>query len=67
MKYRVLKPLPDGDQPGDTVEIDNEEIAKVFLLVEAIEPLPEPKPVPRGRYRRTDLKAEHSEDLAAIE
>ena len=66
MKYRVKRPLPDGQQPGEIVEL-HEDVGNVFLLVDAVEKIEEPKPSPRGRYRRSDLHAEHTEDLTAAE
>jgi len=66
MKYRVKRPLPDGQQPGEIVEL-HEDVGNVFLLVDAVEKIEESKPLPRGRYRRSDLRAEQSEDLIATE
>lgn len=66
MKYRVTKPLPQGQQPGEIVEF-NDEIANVFLTVEAIEKVEESKPAARGRYRRSDMRAENAEELTAAE
>jgi len=58
MNYRVVKDLPKGQRPGDIVDL-NEDEARVLLLVEAVEPIPEEKPErPRRRYSRRDLEAE---------
>ena len=60
MKYRVLKELPQGNEPGTTVDL-GPEIAAALMLVGAVEPFEEPKTEPvkqRGRYRRTDLQPE---------
>lgn len=60
-QYLVLKELPKGQQPGDTVEL-NEDEAHVFMLVEAVRPIDgssaEGSP-PRRRYRRRDLVAQN--------
>lgn len=59
-QYLVLKELPKGQQPGDTVEL-NEDEAHVFMLVEAVRPIDESiaeEATPRRRYRRRDLAAE---------
>lgn len=67
MQYIVTKPLPQGQQPGETIELSDEH-AKVLLLVDAIKPLdPEAPPRSRGRYRRADLTAERSDELTAKE
>lgn len=61
MEYLVLKTLPQGQQPGETVDLP-EEVGNVFLLVGAVEKI-EPatdKPA-RGRYRRADLRADSSD------
>lgn len=66
-QYIVTKPLPQGQQPGETIEL-SDEYAKVLLLVDAIKPVdPEPPQRGRGRYRRTDLAAERTEELTAKE
>jgi antitoxin (DNA-binding transcriptional repressor) of toxin-antitoxin stability system len=58
MTYVVLKALPKGQQPGETVELTDAE-ATVFLLVGAVRrDEPEPTRPGRGRYRRADLQAE---------
>ena len=65
--YVVTKPLPQGQQPGETIDL-TDDFAKVLLLVDAIKPLdPDPPQRSRGRYRRTDLTAEHTEELTAKE
>lgn len=71
-QYRVLKPLPQGQQPGETIELADE-FAKVLLLVEAVEPVPPPpeppKPRSRQNYRKAELTAAdvRSEELTAKE
>lgn len=66
MKFVALKELPQGQQPGEVFET-NEDIGNVLILVGAAKKWAEdPVTVPqepaassaRGRYRRTDLKAE---------
>ena len=61
-KYVVLKTLPKGQQPGDTVELNDDE-ARVFLLVEAVREPDAFTPAelatkPKRRYGRRDLEAE---------
>lgn len=59
-RYLVLKTLPKGQEPGDTVELNDDE-ARVFLLVEAVRSIDEPiveETKPRRRYHRRDLVAE---------
>ncbi len=62
-KYRVLKTLPKGQQPGDSVELNDDE-ARVFLAVGAIEAPTSADPTkPKTRrgsreYQRRDLEAE---------
>ena len=63
-KYRVLKELPNGHQPGDVIE-ETEDVGSVLMLagVDAVEPVPDDTPVSkaskRGVYKRRDLVAEH--------
>ncbi len=65
MTYRVLKELPQGQQPGDLIDATDAE-GQVLLLVGAVERL-EPSHAEeqaadaspsRRRYRRRDLEAE---------
>jgi hypothetical protein len=65
VKFLVLKDLPQGQQPGDVIDI-HEDIGKIFMLpgVEAVKPLEEDEAVepvetstPRRRYQRRDLEA----------
>lgn len=59
-QYLVLKELPKGQQPGELVELNDDE-ARVFMTegVEAVRPVdPEPDETkPRRRYNRRDLQA----------
>lgn len=60
-KYLVLKELPQGQRPGETVELNDDE-ARVFMMdgIDAVRPANDP-PVetsPRRRYNRRDLVAE---------
>ncbi len=55
-KFVVLKALPQGQQPGETVDL-NEDEGRVFLLVGAVKPADE-KPKPTRRYARRDMQAE---------
>lgn len=59
MKVRVLKELPQGQQPGDEVEM-HEDQAAVFMLpgIDAVTPIEPPDRPARGRYRRADLQAD---------
>ncbi len=65
MKYVVLKALPQGQQPGDEVDLP-EAVGNVFVLAGAARPAdPEPEAVAptsssssRRRYQRRDLEAE---------
>lgn len=67
MKVRVLKELPQGQQPGAVIDITDDE-ARVLMTpgVDAVEPavvdIADPVPAPRraagGRYQRRDLQAE---------
>lgn len=64
MDYLVLKELPQGQQPGETIDLP-EAVGDVFELVGAVRKLAiEPPKPPRGRYRRSDLQPE-SRDLVA--
>jgi len=62
-KYRVVQTLPKGQQPGETVELNDDE-ARVFLTVGAVRTLeteddpPVTPPKSRRQYARRDLKAE---------
>jgi len=64
-KYRVLKELPNGHQPGDVIE-ETEDVGNVLMTVgvEAVErvsdetPVGKAHPLPRGTYKRRDLVAE---------
>ena len=64
-KYVVLKELPQGQQPGDLVEL-HEDVGRVFLTIEAVRkatPSDETKSpqqrISRARtYQRRDLQAE---------
>lgn len=71
-QYFVLKELPKGQQPGDTVELNDDE-ARVFMTagVDAVRPVDEPSvdaPIveetsveetkTRRKYQRRDLAAE---------
>jgi hypothetical protein len=62
-KYRVLKELPNGHQPGDVIE-ENEDVGNVLMTpgVDAVEVVPDDtplgKPAVRGVYKRRDLAAE---------
>lgn len=60
MKYLVKKPLPDGQQPGEIVDL-HEDVGNVFLLVDAVEKIDEAQKPARGRYRRADMQAETRE------
>ncbi len=54
--FVVLKTLPKGQQPGETVELNADE-ARVFLLVGAVTPADD-KPKASRRYGRRDMQAE---------
>lgn len=61
-RYLVLKTLPKGQLPGETVELNDDE-AFVFMSkdVEAVRPVAEPiaeETKARRRYQRRDLVAE---------
>jgi hypothetical protein len=69
MKFVVLKELPQGQQPGDVIDVD-EAVGDVLLLVGAARK-PEPDeaaaddpvtpaviPISRRSYRRRDLVAD---------
>lgn len=61
-QYLVLKALPKGQQPGDTVELNDDE-ASVFMMpgIEAVRPVDAPsveETKTRRRYQRRDLVAE---------
>jgi hypothetical protein len=59
MQYLVLKELPQGQQPGETIEL-SEDVAAVFMLdgVNAVRPVVDDPPVPSKRhYQRRDLQA----------
>lgn len=60
-KYRVLKELPNGHQPGDIIE-ENEDVGTVLMTagVDAVELVPDNAPVGkhRGTYKRRDLVAD---------
>ena len=58
MKYLVLKELPQGQQPGEVIEL-HADVASVFLLpgVDAVRPVAEAEPSKR-RYQRRDLQAQ---------
>lgn len=60
-QYLVLKELPKGQQPGDTVELNDDE-ARVFMTVgvDAVRPVDAPsveETKTRRRYQRRDLQA----------
>lgn len=60
-RYLVLKELPKGQQPGDTVELNDDE-AGVFMTagVDAVRPVDEPsveETKTRRRYQRRDMQA----------
>jgi hypothetical protein len=61
-RYRVLKELPQGQQPGDIIE-ENEDVGNVLMTpgVDAVELVaddtPLGKPRDRGTYKRRDLVA----------
>jgi len=67
MRVRVLKELPQGQEPGTILELPDL-AAQAFLTVGAVERLDDPEPVeakalsssapPRRRYQRRDLEAE---------
>ena len=57
MKCLVKKPLPDGQQPGEIVDL-HEDVADVFLKVDAVEKIDDSQKPARGRYHRSDLQAE---------
>lgn len=55
MKFIALKELPQGQQPGEEFEA-NEDVGNVLILVGAAKRVEDEKP--RGRYQRRDLRAE---------
>jgi hypothetical protein len=61
-KYRVLKELPNGRQPGEVIE-ENEDVGNILMSagVEAVELVPDDTPLgiapARGTYHRRDLVA----------
>lgn len=57
MEYIAIKELPQGQQPGERFEA-NEDVGDVLILVGAAKRADEDDPQPRGRYRRRDLQAE---------
>jgi len=58
MTYVVLKDLPQGQHPGDVVELP-EAVGRVLVLVGAARLAePEEPRAPRRTYRRRDLRAE---------
>lgn len=61
MKFRALKECPQGQQPGDVFEA-SEDAGNVLVLVGAAEKVIEPEKPARGRYRRSDLRAETNPD-----
>lgn len=59
-QYLVLKTLPKGQEPGDTVELNDDE-ARVLMIPEiaAVRPIDQPEEAKaRRRYQRRDLVAE---------
>jgi hypothetical protein len=58
-KYVVLKVLPQGQRPGELVDL-HEDAGRVFLAVDAVRLADddEAAPKPRRRYQRRDLHAE---------
>ena len=65
-QYVVLKTMPKGQQPGEVVDLNDDE-ARVFLAAEAVRPVDASVaptvsvPKKKGKYARRDLKAEGSE------
>ena len=64
MKVVVLKELPNGEQPGDVIET-NDDIANILILVGAGRAVtdddePHESPTRRRTYRRRDLVPEGS-------
>jgi hypothetical protein len=58
MLYLVLKELPQGQQPGETIDVP-EAIGAVLLRVGAVKVVEvEEVPVRRRTYRRADLQAD---------
>ena len=59
MKVRVLKELPQGQEPGQIIEVTDDE-AKALMVVKAVEPVDgdSAEPAGRRRYRRRDLVAQ---------
>jgi len=60
-RYRVLKELPNGHQPGEVIE-ETEDVGNVLMMpgVDAVERVPDNTPLgkaPRGVYNRRDLRA----------
>lgn len=67
VKVRVLKELPQGQEPGSIHEFD-EAVVRAFMTpgIDAVELYVEPQEPPvrqRGRYRRSDMHAEKTADL----
>jgi hypothetical protein len=52
----ALKALPQGQQPGDRVEVPDE-AASILVEIGAAK-YAEDAPSPRGRYQRRDLRVE---------
>ncbi len=63
MKLTVLKELPQGQQPGDTIEIADE-VGEVLILVGAAVKQPDDmddaadEPRTKRHYKRRDLQAQ---------
>jgi len=63
MRFIALKELPQGQQPGEEFDA-TEDAGAVLILVGAARKADETTDdvkSPRGRYRRTDLRAEAAE------
>ena len=62
VKVKVLKEWPQGQEPGQVVEVE-EAVALAFETVGAAERYTEPEPAKpaRGRSRRFDIRPEGSE------
>lgn len=62
VQYRVLKELPQGQQPGDLIDV-HEDVGAALVLVGAAEAVTDEEPVvdepkAKRRYLRRDLQAE---------
>jgi hypothetical protein len=58
MRYRALKELPQGQQPGDVFEPDTPAMGDLLVEMGAAERVVEPDAPIKGKYKRRDLRVE---------